>query len=339
MKSKPVPAENRRKRKAYICNLGSTDDKSGWISVIDLESRTLTKNTKVGKFPVFSYVYPFDRRKLIVTLHNAAPGYTPEESAGFLVLVDLQKGKVIRKLPYPGIAIPSGIVYDGKRDLLYVADENQSQGYVHVHDGKTLNLLSSLPTGSATVHVDISSNGRYLVATNRLSADLSVFDLEKNPVTVQNGITIPLGHPDTCHPFDVKFSRNSDICYVTDFKTGELLVVNIARGMVTDRIKVGELLFGMALDNVGTTAYVCDLKSNSVSMVDMGSKKIIGKIMWPEGVSSHCAIDEKGHQLVVSCQGGHAGGPVHIIDLVTKTVIATIVNKKLHGSIGVTIDV
>jgi DNA-binding beta-propeller fold protein YncE len=332
MKSEPIPAENRRKRTAYVCNLGSTDDKSGWISVIDLENRTLTKNIKVGKFPVFSYIYPHDRRKLIVTLHN----YMSKIGGGFLVLVDLQKGKVIRKLPYPGIAIPSGMVYDGKRDILYVADENQSQGYVHVHDGKTLKLLSSFPAGNATAHVDISSNGRHLVATNRLSANLSVFDLEKNSVTAQNGIIIPLG--DTCQPFDVKFSEKPDICYVTDFETGELLVVDIARSIVTDRIKVGEMLFGMALDKVGTTAYICDLKSNSVSMVDIGSKKI-DKITWAEGVSSHCAIDEKGLQLVVSCQGGYEGGPLHIIDLVTKTVIATIVDEKLHGSIGVTIDV
>lgn len=123
----------------------------------------------------------------------------------------------------------------------------------------------------------------------------------------------------------------------SDFETGELLVVDIARSMVTDRIKVGEMLFGMALDKVGITAYICDLKSNSVSMVDIGSKKI-DKITWAEGVSSHCAIDEKGRQLVVACQGGLAGGPVHIIDLETKTVTATIVDDKLHGSIGVTID-
>lgn len=134
----------------------------------------------------------------------------------------------------------------------------------------------------------------------------------------------------------MKFSGNPDICYVTDFTTGELLAVDIAGRRITDRIKVREMLFGMALNKVGTTAYVCDLKSNSVSMVDMSTKKIIDKITWLEGVSSHCGIDEKGRQLVVACQGGLADGPVHIIDLEMKTVVATIVDEKLHGSIGVT---
>ncbi len=312
---------------------GSTDDKSGWISVIDLESRTLTKNIKVGKFPVFSLVYPHDRRKLIVTLHN----YTLTEGGGSLELVDLQTGKVIQEEPYPDIAVPTGMVYDGKREALYVADENEPYGYVHVHDGKTLKLLYSLPAGRATAHMDISSDGRHLVATNRHSANLSVFDLEKNPVTAQNAI--PLGDPNTCHPYDVKFSGNPDICYVTDFKTGELLVVDIAGRIITDRIKVGEWLFGMALDKVGTTAYVCDLKSNSVFMVDIGSKKV-DKITLPEGKSSHCAMDEKGHLLVVSCHGDPADGPssVHIIDLIRKTAVATIVDEKLLVSFGVTIE-
>lgn len=149
---------------------------------------------------MFSCIYPHDPRKLIVTLHNAAPGYTSKKGGNFLILVDLQKGKVIQKQEYTNIAIPSGMVYDVKPDILYVADENRFQGYVHVHDGKTLKLLSSFHAGLATVHVDISSNGRHLVATNRLSADLSVFDLEKDPVIAQNGISINLGHPTPVTP-------------------------------------------------------------------------------------------------------------------------------------------
>lgn len=337
MKSGPVPAESQRKRTAYVCNLMSTDDTSGWISVIDLESRILTKNIKVGKFPVFSLVHPHDRKKLIVTLHN----YTRKEGGGVLELVDLQTDKVIQREQYHDVAIPTGMVYDGKWDVLYVADENEPQGYVRVHDGKTLKWLYSFPAGSNTTHVHISSDGRHLVATNRPTKtsvkNLYVFGVEKNPATARDGIFIPL---DTRHPYDVKFSGNPDICYVTDNETGELLVVDITRRMVTDRIKAGKNLFGMALDKGGTTVYVCDMGSNSVSVVDISSKKIIDKITGLEGRPSHCAIDEEGRQLVVACHGDPASspGPVHIIDLATKTVVATIVDEKLLVSIGVTIE-
>lgn len=320
-------AEGWRNQAAYVCNLLSDT-----VSVIDIKNNTLVKNINVGKFPVFSLVCPHDQRKLIVSLHN----YKRTKSEDLLVLVDLETGRVIKSISYPGVTIPSGIMYDGKRDTLYVADEND-QGYIHVHDGKTLKLLGSLPAGRATVHLDISSDGRYLAATNRFSADLYVYDLDK-PLSAQKGISIALGHPQKCHPFDVKFSGNPDICYVTDFNTGELLVVDIAGRSVTDRLKVGSRLFGMALDKAENTAYVCDLNKNSIYTIDLGSKRLVGEITGLEGMSSHCAINEKEHQLVASCQGGSVGGAVHIIDLETKEVTATIVDEKIQGSIGVTID-
>lgn len=313
------------KQSVYVCNL-----KTESVSVIDLASRTLVKNIKVGRYPIYSLYYPHAQGKLIVTLHN----YERKEGDAVLELVDLNTLDITQKIQYPRTAIPSGIVYDRKRDILFIADENDEQGYVHVHDGTTLEKLSSLSTGRATVHLDISSDGKYLVATNRLSADLSLFDLEQNPITSLEKVSISLGDPNTYHPFDVKFAGNY-ICYVTDYNTGELLVVDVIRRMVTDRIKVGEKLFGISLDRNGETAYICNLAKPSVYIVDLNSKEV-DEVKGLNGRPSHCVIDEKGQQLVVACQDGSSGGAVNFIDLKTKKIIASVTDEKIQACIGVT---
>jgi YVTN family beta-propeller protein len=321
-------AKSPRKRLAYVSNLGSES-----ISVIDLLNGTLVKNVIVGKYPIFSLIYPSDPNKIVVALHN----YDRKEYEDLIMLADLSNDKVVKKIPYPGITVPSGMVYDINHKRLYVADESD-EGYIHIHDGKTLKLLNSLPAGRATVHVDISSNGSYLAATNRLSADLCVYNLEKKPITAQDTITISLGQPRACHPFDVKFSKSSNICYISDFNANEILIVDIARRTIIERIRVGANPFGMALDKVGSTAYICNWGSNSVSVVDLSKNEVIGEITELKESPSHCVIDEIGNKLVVTCMGrdkNFTGSAVHIIDLTTLKAIATITDDKIQGPVGV----
>ena len=253
-------------RQAYVSNL-----ESGTVSVIDLESRAV-KNIDVGSYPVFSFLHPHDRTKLIVTLHN----YKQKENEGALELVDLRaSGK--QTFSFQGIAMPSGMAYDKERDTLYVADENMDR--IYVHNGKTLEQRRSrFKAGSKPVHVDISSDGRYLAITNRFSANLSLFELDKKHVNANRRISIDLRHDDLsyCHPYDVMFSRDPYICYVTDFGKiqdplsfpGGLMIVDVKRRIVTNHIRVGNNPFGIALDKTGTTAYVCNFGGSSVSIVE-----------------------------------------------------------------------
>jgi YVTN family beta-propeller protein len=314
---------------AYVSNFMSET-----ISVIDLQKKKLVKNIRVGKYPVFSLGYAHDPKKLLVTLHN----YEKKDGGGWLLLVDPLSGRVTRKIPYSGAAVPSGIMYDGKRDMVYVADENLNR--VCIHDGRTLKLVSSLVAGNTPVHGDISGDGDHLVVTNRMSADLSVYDLERISTgagdTVFTAIQLGGTTGKSCHPYDVKFSASPAICYVTDFDTGELLVVDTSRNRVIDRIRLGEKSFGMALDKSRTKAYVCNMGSGTVSVVALEKKKLIGEI---KGMSSpsHCVIHEKGQQLVVTDQGGSTDPGVHIIDLATEKITRTITDKMIQSPIGVTL--
>lgn len=316
-------------RTAYISNL-----MSGTVSVIDLEGRQLVRNIRVGVNPVFSIIYPPDPGKVLVTLHN----YDRIEGEGRLLLVDPDRGSILQDIPYQGKSMPSGMAYEEKRDLLYVADENLNQ--VHCHDGKSLGLISSLPAGEAPVHVDISGNGRYLAATNRLSKNLSIFHLDP-PVAGETGIALSLARNKEarCHPYDLWFTGRGGKCAVTDIEGGELLMVDVEKRKVTTRIRLGNGSFGFTPDRAGKRAYVCNMGSGSVSIVDLAKKEVTGE-MTGFVSPSHCGIDEKGELLVVTDQGNTDNGKmpgVHLVDLSTGGTIETIRDPMIRNPIGVTI--
>lgn len=318
-------------RRAYVSNL-----MSGTVTVIDPQKRELKKNIRVGKYPVFSLGYPPDAKKILVTLHN----YEKKDGGGRLLLVDPSGGKIARKISYPGIAVPSGMVYDTRRDVLYVADENLNR--IWIHDGRTLELTASLAAGQTPVHVALSSDSARLVVTNRMSADLYVYDLEH--VSDGAGDILPSAIPlngtsgTSSHPYDVKFSADDDTCCITDFNTGELLIADISRNRVSARIRLGEHPFGMALDAEGERAYICNMGSGSVSVIGLDRKKKVSEIA---GLCTpcHCVIDERGGQLVVTDQGGTADPGVHIIDMATERIVCTIADKMIRSPIGVTLGV
>jgi DNA-binding beta-propeller fold protein YncE len=326
MDEKATHEKSPQPRRAFICNLMSE-----MVSVVDLETHGMV-NIHVGTNPVFSMVSPHDPEKLIVSLHN----YDRKNDEGLLALVDLKTNSVVQRIIHPGPAMPSGMVYDELQDILYVADENLHR--IYAHDGGTLEVLSYLDAGRAPVHVDISNDRKHLVATNRMSADLNVYDLDQRSANADIGRVIRLGQAPSCHPYDVKFSQDSDICYVTDFGHGELLVVDIHGHLVTDRIRVGLSPFGMALCEDASTAYVCNMKSSSVSIVDLQKRAVVGEISNIDGYPSHCAIDGSRGQLLVTCQGGRSNGSVQAFDLETKEPSFTIVDDMIRSPIGISFD-
>jgi DNA-binding beta-propeller fold protein YncE len=193
--------------------------------------------------------------------------------------------------------------------------------------------------GNATAHLDISANGKWLAATNRSGADLSVYNLEASEVERAHAVSIPLRGPgaSSCHPYDIKFTSISDVCCVTDFDAGQLLIVDLASRQVTDRINVAKQCFGLELNCARDTAYVCTWDCATVAVIDLAKKKKIGEIHGFNGYTTHCALDEVGRQLVVTSQTNSGTGEARIVDLRTGSVEFAIRDEMMRGCIGVTI--
>lgn len=335
-----APGEQEAKKGlAYVSNLMSHT-----VSVIDLESMQWLRDLSFGRYPIFSSLHPHDRTKMILALHN----YDRTENEDAIVLIDLKTEKILKTVSFPGPGLPSGFVYDRKRDRIYIADENLHS--VFALDGMTLDPIFAFPAGLIPVHVDISPDGRWLVATNRKSANLYVYDLDNILGSAKDGIyTIPLGPSpglrwdpeasgttDFSHPLDVKCGSD-DICYVTDFSTRELLAVDIGARRITDRIPLTWAPFDLTLNRDRTLAFVCHVSGDAISVVDLNKKAVAAVIPDITPNPIHCELDEERGLLIATGWGADQEGGVHIIDLKTYRILESIRPEGAKASIGITI--
>jgi DNA-binding beta-propeller fold protein YncE len=333
-------SEPGSRRLAYVSNLMSHT-----VSVIDLDKGEWLRDLDLGRFPIFSSLHPRDATKMILALHN----YERTEDDDQLVLVDLKTEKIVNRAAFPGVGIPSGFVYDVKRDRIYIADENLHR--IFALDGMTLEVLFDFPAGLIPLHVDISPDGRWLAATNRKSANLYIYDLDNVRHAAKDGIcVIPLGSapgiswdPDESgaltfsHPIDVKFGASSGLCYVTDFNAKALLAVDIRKREIVGRVLFEGGPFGLTLNKDRSLAYVCRMEEGAVSIIDLVTMKSTAEIrgVGPEPIL--CELDEDQGELIVSCWGGYETGGIQIVDLKTRKVIKSVVPAGAKASIGITI--
>jgi len=235
---------------AYVQNIMSHS-----VSVIDLDGDQEPRRLELGRYPLFSALYPSGPEKLLVTLHN----YERREDDDAMVLFDLRSERVLKRVPFPGPGMPSGFVHDARRSRIYIADENRHR--VDALDAVTLDPVFEFPAGLIPVHVDISADGKWLAVTNRKSADLYVYDLEDPGRDAKTGIyAIHLGKSpgadwDTgaanegiSHPLDIHFAAEANLCYVSDMQARQLLVVDILKREVVGRIPLNGSPFDFVLD-------------------------------------------------------------------------------------------
>ena len=332
--------EEDEKRLAYVSNLMSHT-----VSVIDLDTMQWLRDLSFGRYPIFSSLHPHDKTKMILAFHN----YDRTENEDVIALIDLKTEKILKTVSFPGPGLPSGFVYDRKRDRIYIADENLHK--VFALDGTTLDPIFAFPAGLIPVHVDISPDGRWLVATNRKSANLYVYDLDNILGSAKDGIyTIPLGPSpglrwDTeaseaaefSHPLDVKFGSDSQICYVTDSSTRELLVVDIGTRRITDRIPLTWPPFDLTLNRDRSLAFVCHVSGDAISVVDLKKKAVAAVIPDITPNPIHCELDEEHGILIAAGWGNDQKGGIHIIDLKTYRILKSIHPEGAKASIGITI--
>jgi DNA-binding beta-propeller fold protein YncE len=333
----PVPAP---KRLAYVSNLMSHT-----VSVIDLDRGVWLRDLDLGRYPIFSSLHPRDATKMILALHN----YDRKDDEDLLVLVDLKTEKIIKRAAFPGAGIPSGFAYDLKRDRIYIADENLHR--VFALDGLTLEILFEFPAGLVPVHVAISPDCRWLVSTNRKSANLYLYDLDDPKRAAKEGIcVIPLGpapglawDPDASgkdpfsHPVDVKFGADSRTCYVTDYNTRSLLAVDTEKREVVARVAFDKTPFDLTLNGDRTVGYVCLIEGDAISVVDLEKMKPVAEITGVGPQPIHCELDEERGQLVVACWGGYETGGIRIVDLKTRKIVKSVDPAGAKASIGITI--
>ncbi|MGQ9698104.1 MAG: hypothetical protein ACUVRO_08940 [Armatimonadota bacterium] len=202
-------------------------------------------------------------------------------------------------------------------------------------------IVNAFTAGAVPNHMLVADNTGYIV--NSVSNTLQIVNLDTN-----RELRPPIYLGDGTNPMQVALPGNGK-AYVSLLLTNEVAVVDLASGVVSERITVGAAPTGMAYAAgkvyVTNTAFSYDPSANkvtygqgSVSVIDIVSDKVVKTI--PVGMNpQYTAIDPKG-RVHVSCTGdyGPTPGEIAVIDPRIDAVVGKVYIGGAPGPIAITFD-
>ncbi|MFG0306980.1 MAG: cytochrome D1 domain-containing protein [Phycisphaerales bacterium JB040] len=193
---------------------------------------------------------------------------------------------------------------------------NKSEATASVLDRDTGDTIATLPTGVGPHEAAISPDGKTAVVADygeqTPGASLTVIDLTGKSVIR----TIDLGAP--ARPHGIQFEPDGVHVAVTAETRGALLRVNVETGETAASIPTDQQASHMVvLSPDGTRAYVSNIASGSVSVIDLGKGELVTIVETGAGAEG-LDVTPDGSELWV---GNRANDTVTVID--TKTLEVT----------------
>jgi YVTN family beta-propeller protein len=232
-----------------------SSDGASTVSVIDTATDTVRANIEVGKTPHGLALTP-DGKTLLVA------GFGTSQ----LSFIDVGTDTVTGRAPVPS---PHNIAIapDGRR--AYVASQVQGSAALVIVDLNTKLVAGRVPVPNVPRALNFSPDGKQLYFTEAGVSAVQILDPATNTVVDQ----IPVG----ASPHHPLFVGSGQTALVVVQGPGQLAVVDTASKAVTP-VQVGRLPHWIAVSSDGGFAYVTNENSNTVSVVSLDTKKVIGTV-------------------------------------------------------------
>ncbi len=243
---------------AYVTNQSSSD-----LSVIDLDRGT-------------------EIRRLAVPGQPAGVAVSQSLKAVFTVSPDSKTVRRYGLMPQAPTAErrldggPMGIAVDEKRNRVFVSDWYNARVWVLASD--SLELKTTLRTGSAPAGLALSADGRWLATADRDSDQVSIFAAD----TLELHRRITVGE----RPFGITFSPDGRL-FTADVGSNTVTVVDPKDGKVLGKVRTRERPYGVAF--AGRHGFVTNQYDDSVSVFDATTYapvKVISVGEYPEGIDT-----------------------------------------------------
>lgn len=255
--------------------------------------------------------------------------YTANEGGG-ITRIDAATNTVIDTIPLEGTVHNVQVSPDGKvlGAILVPKVEGhgnmEMNGFAVFYDTMTNNLIKKVEIGAHPAHIVFTQDGKYVLATNNESNNVTVIDA-KNYSVVQ---TIPTGKG----PHGFRIAQDSKTAYIANMGEDIVSVIDIPTLKETRKITVGKTPVTTGITSDGKTLVATSNAENVLAIVDLTSGKI-EKIPVGKGPAQvFIQYDDK--YAFVANQGTeqNPSNTVSKVDLATKKVVATIeVGKGAHG--------
>jgi|SRR5271166_1898785 len=162
------------------------------------------------------------------------------EFAGALIKVDVEKQKLIGRLPLPGAhAMPQDVKLSPDGKVFYVADMHADG--IHLIDGDSFTLTGSIPTGKGAHGLYVSRDSKVLYISNRGEGSISVLDFATRKL-IHKWELPGGGSPDMGG-----VSSDGKVLWLSGRYNAEVYAIDTGDGKLLARIKVGRGPHGLCV--------------------------------------------------------------------------------------------
>ncbi len=261
-----------------------------------------------------------------------------------LFATDIQRSKLIvwdlieENAPYQEVAIGSGRVRNAF-DVAETPDGVQlyvsalADGNVYVLDRASLSPVGTLPVGGSPRYIAFNASGTHAIIPNEYGWVSFVHELPPPPPsachTPQTGpaptdkthpsLATKDSQPLDAQPFAVAISRNN-VAYITQGWNASAVRADLPSSVLSAPFPVGDLPSQVRISPDGSTAYVENQDSQTITYVDVATNQIIGQATVPVGSILNMGLSPDGTRLYALTD--YYG--VYVIDVNSRTVIAQI---------------
>ncbi len=261
---------------AVVCDYGVRGAPGNTLTVIDVETARVTQTIDLGEYTrPHGIEYLKDGKRVVVTA----------EGAKALIVVDVPSGKVVQAIDTDqNVSHMVAMLPDETR--AYVA--NIGSGSMTAVDLVKGERIANVETGDGAEGIAVTPDGKHVWVTNRGADTVSILDAQ----TLEIVKTVP----SASFPIRAKATPDGKWVLVTNARSDELAVFDARKMEEHARIKM-ELeaaettgrLFGDQFDKSsvpigvlvspnGKRAFVAHANSDVISIVNLSSWKITGKV-------------------------------------------------------------
>ena len=243
-------------RRAYVSNYAAPGNT---VSVIDLVNREhILQISTVGYARVHGAAISPDGNH----------AYFTAGQTGYVVEIDLRTDAVTRGIPTHG-EISHMVVVSPDGERLYTA--NIGSRNVSVLARESGDLITQVPCDKGCEGLAITRDGKALWAANQDAGNITIIDRETH--TVAATVDCP------GVPLRIKFTANGGLALVTSWRAeGELVVINVDARREVKRVRVGNQPIGVETSPDGRRAFVSNMGSDEVHVIDMATLSVAGSL-------------------------------------------------------------
>lgn len=257
-----------------VTNYGTRENPGSSLTMIDLRRQRVTRTIDLGRFR---------RPHGIQFFHDGLRLAVTAEGNKSLLVVNVETGEVETAIPTRE-ETSHMVVISPDETIAYVS--NIGSGSVSVIDLQGGKLIKTLRLGNGSEGLDIGPDGRELWVANREQDTVSIIDTEALEVVE----SVECGS----FPIRLKFTPDGRFVLVSNARSGDVAVFSRADRSEVARVSMeltateveGRLLqfelspvpIGIVIDPVGNRAFVANSNADIVTIIDLGSWKVIGRL-------------------------------------------------------------